>query len=124
MKKTRILVIDDAAGMRFLIREMLEAEGYEVSEAEDGDEGIKLYHENPVDLVITDIIMPNESGISVIDKLKSACPAIKIIAISGGSAGDQQSFLRMAKVLGAVSTIQKPLKAEGLLAVVEKALAI
>ena len=67
---TRILIIDDEAPVRDLLRQMLEKEGYEVVEAREGDIGIRLFRENPADLIITDILMPEKEGIETILELR------------------------------------------------------
>jgi len=79
-----ILIIDDEAQIRSMIRLILEREGYVVMEAPDGTEGIRQFREKPTDLIITDIIMPNKDGIGMIIELKKEFPGVKIIAMSGG----------------------------------------
>jgi len=81
-----ILVIEDDVQVRALLKKLLESEGYTVLEAENGNIGIRLYHENSVDVVITDLIMPEKEGIETIRELRKIAPQIKIIAISGGGA--------------------------------------
>ena len=61
----RILIIDDETQIRSMLRLMLERVGYEIAEAPDGIEGIRQYRENPADLIITDLIMPNKDGIGI-----------------------------------------------------------
>lgn len=80
----RILVIDDDESIRFLIRAVLEPEGYEVIEAENGYEGWLCYQAEPADLVITDMQMPVMDGLELLMKLRRAFPWVKVIAISGG----------------------------------------
>jgi len=80
----RILIIDDESQIRSMLRLMLERVGYEVDEAPDGLEGIRQYREDPADLIITDLIMPNKDGIGMIIDLKKEFPKVKIIAMSGG----------------------------------------
>jgi DNA-binding response OmpR family regulator len=63
---------------------VLERQGYEVIEAEDGDEGLRYYWAALPDLVITDMQMPGMDGLELITELRRICPAAKIIAISGG----------------------------------------
>ena len=80
----RILIIDDD----FLVRDMLERlvrkACYDVETAENGVHAMRVHRENPVDLVITDIIMPEKEGLETITELRNSFPAVKIIAISGG----------------------------------------
>ncbi|MBF0227143.1 MAG: response regulator [Desulfobacterales bacterium] len=106
----KILVIDDDDQIRQMLKKMIELEGYEVYEAEDGNVGVKLAQSNNFDLVITDIIMPEKEGIETIRELKKAFPDIKIIAISGGGRIGPDSYLELAKKLGASETLSKPVK--------------
>ncbi len=122
MGKERILVIDDNTTTRFILSKALTAEGYDVAIASNGDEGLKLFYENPAKLVITDIMMPEKNGVEVIIKLKEDFPDIRIIAISGGTPEKGNDLLRMTKILGAKSTIKKPLEKETLLKAVKDAL--
>ncbi len=103
-----ILVIDDDETIRELLRAILEHEGYRVLEAPDGDEGIKQFIETPTDLVITDLIMPGKEGIETIRDLRRKFPGVKIIAISGGGRIGPDSYLKMAKGVGALRTLSKP----------------
>lgn len=79
----RILVIDDDVLMLDVVREMLEQEGYQVTTASSGEEGLRLFAENPADVLITDIIMPNKDGVSVIEEVKKQSPDARVIAMSG-----------------------------------------
>jgi len=63
----RILIIDDDVQILYALRHTLEREGYEVADAPHGKEGTRLYRENPADLIITDIIMPEKEGIEIIN---------------------------------------------------------
>ena len=81
---------------------------YEVVAAADGNKGLRLYREDPTDLVVTDIIMPEKEGIETIIDLRREFPEVKIIAMSGGGHGKPDSYLHMAKGLGAQRTLTKP----------------
>jgi CheY-like chemotaxis protein len=117
-----ILIIDDEAQIRSMIRLVLEREGYVVSEAPDGAEGIRLFREKPADLIITDLIMPNKDGIGMMLELKKDFPAVNIIAMSGGGLNRPDGYLLGAKKLGAVHTLAKPINRQELLRVVKDAL--
>ena len=67
----RILVIDDDSMIRDLLREMLEQDGHDVVEAEDGEEGVRISHQARADLVITDLFLPPRGGLAVIQQLRS-----------------------------------------------------
>jgi len=120
----RILVIDDNADVRAVVADILVSAGHEVEVAEDGGGGIAIQRESPVDLVITDILMPEKEGIETIRDLKEEYPELKIIAMSGAGARLKgTSHLSAAKELGAHAVLRKPFTPDALLDVVEDALA-
>lgn len=111
-----VLVVDDEDQIRQLIRETLEQAGYEVLEARDGKEGLERYRSKPADLVIMDILMPDQDGLESIMTLRREFPTSRVIAITGGS--DMigiLNFLDVAKMLGARRTLQKPFEMKTLL---------
>jgi DNA-binding NtrC family response regulator len=118
----RILIIDDESQIRSMLRLMLERVGYEIAEAPDGIEGIRQYRENPADLIITDLIMPNKDGIGMIIDLKKEFPKVKIIAMSGGGVNRPEGYLDGAKKLGATRTLTKPIDREEMLKAVKETL--
>lgn len=105
MKK--ILVIDDESYVRRVLRKYLESEGFEVTEAKSGIEGLNSYNKHPFDLVITDIEMPEMNGFETIENLKNKFPEVNIIAMSGCFVCGSES-LKKAKKIGATSVLQKP----------------
>lgn len=111
----RILIIDDDDLLRSILRQMLEREGYEVVDAQDGKEGVRLYRMKPTDLVITDMLMPEKEGLETIMDLRRDFPKVKIIAMSGGGILGPEVYLQMAKGPGAIPTLTKPIKREELL---------
>lgn len=118
----RILVIDDEELIRETIRMKLEQVGHEVIEAADGIEGLLALEEGPFDLVVTDIIMPEQEGIETIRKIRNRDPQVGIIAISGGGRGHNYQFLDIAKKLGANGALPKPFTGPQLLGLVESTL--
>jgi DNA-binding response OmpR family regulator len=94
--------------MRTLLRQVMEWAGYEVIEAGDGREGMHQYRKQPVDLVITDLIMPEQEGLETISSLKKENPSLKIIAISGGGRIGPEAYLPAAQELGADRVFSKP----------------
>ena len=116
--------MDDDELLRAMLRQMLESQGYEVIDAQNGKEGMKLYRMKPADLIITEIIMPEKEGIEVIRELRSEFSRVKIIAMTKASTiGRNTYLLEVAKMLGAQFTFKKPFKREELLDVVRKSLA-
>jgi YesN/AraC family two-component response regulator len=117
-----ILIIDDEPQIRSMLKLMLERDGYEVSEAPDGIEGIRVYRQKPADLVITDLIMPNKDGIGMIIDLKKEFPNVKIIAMSGGGLNKPEGYLKGAKKLGAACTLTKPIDRDEMLRTIKDVL--
>ena len=111
----KILVIDDDHLVRYALSRILLSNGYEVVTASDGRRGMAVLRTEHPDVVITDIIMPEQEGIDTIIQIRRERPAIKIIAISGGGRIRNVDFLEMAHSLGASEVIAKPFEANELL---------
>jgi CheY-like chemotaxis protein len=122
MKQT-ILVVDDEADVIRMITLILEDAEYRVISVTRGEDGIKRVAGEPVDLIITDIIMPDMEGIEFIRSIQATHPLLPIVAISGGGRSHNLDFLKFAKRLGAMSTLAKPFRRDELLDVVGKILA-
>ena len=118
----QILIIDDEPQIRSMLKKMLEQEGFDIIVASDGKEGMKLFEKDPVDLVITEIIMPEKDGIEVILALRKDYPDVPIFAISGGGRKPPDGYLKMAKLSGAQAIFEKPIEKEELFDAVKKAL--
>jgi len=114
----KILIIDDDIQIRTMLRKFLEPLGYDVHDAPDGKEGLRIYREKKADLIITDIIMPEKEGIELISELKREFRDAKIIAMSGGGRIGPDSYLKIAEKLGALHTFSKPISKNALLGVV------
>lgn len=115
--KPRILLLDDEPELRSALRDRLSMEGYDVQTAPDGRLGLKLYYENPVDLVITDVLMPEMDGLEVIRVLCGTPSPPLIIAMSGGGSRDLE-FLVEATEFGATRTLSKPFLLDDLVTLV------
>ena len=122
MPACSILVVDDEPGIRELLCLMLEAAGHTVASAEDGMEAPKVLASTPVDVVITDLLMPERDGLEFIGEIRKKFPAVKIIAMSGGGHIARDSYLRIAKNFGAHVLLEKPFSQAGVLDAVETAL--
>ena len=123
----RILVIDDDRQMRSLIRQVLERDGHEVAEAENGVEGLAAFAEQPADLAVVDLYMPGKGGWETIRALEEAKPGLPFILVSGGavleglrkgSAGTLDSI----RPLAAFRVLRKPFGLSALSAAAEELL--
>ena len=119
----RVLVIDDDILVRRTISRILEDAGYEVALAEDGAKGVAKFRSDRPDLVITDLIMPDQEGIETIIEMLREDPAARIVAVSGGGRLGSMDFLAVAQKLGASEILRKPFEPAELLGCVARALA-
>jgi len=116
-----ILVIDDDEQFLGMMDTMLKLGGYEVLVARDGREGIRICEKTHLDLVITDVIMPEMDGLEVIMELKRRFSGVKIVAVSGvGGRNGPGRYLEIATFFGAHSTLTKPFSQEKLLKTVKE----
>lgn len=104
----RILIIDDDVDLASSLKELITIDGYQVTIASDGKVGLELQGRYPFDLVITDIVMPENDGLEVIIALRCNYPETKVIAMSGGGYVNSRDYLLMAKELGASMALSKP----------------
>jgi CheY-like chemotaxis protein len=104
----RVLLIEDDASVRRLVRRMLERGRHEVTEADNGRAGLDRLGSGVFDLVITDIVMPEMDGIELLIALRKHHPSLRVIAMSGGSRTGQMDFLGSAEKLGASAVLHKP----------------
>jgi two-component system nitrogen regulation response regulator NtrX len=116
-----ILIIDDEPGIRTVLRDVLEDEGYTVLAAEDGIAGLAELGARPVDLVFLDVWLPRMGGIDVLKKLHEEHPDIEVIMISGHA---NISLAVQAVKMGAFDFLEKPLSLDRTMTVVRNALAI
>lgn len=120
---TTILLVDDEDLLREGVREILEMSDYTVIEARDGEEALSLFAINNVDLVISDIVMPNMDGVDFVSRLRESFPDVPILTISGGSRVVSARFgLDSALLSGANASLTKPFNAKQLLEKVQQLL--
>lgn len=117
----RILIVDDAAFMRMMLKDILTKNGYEIAgEAENGQRAVELYRELRPDAVTMDITMPEMDGITAVKEIKKIDPGARIVMCS---AMGQQLMVMEAIQAGARDFVVKPFQQERVLQALEKALA-
>ena len=118
----KILIIDDDMIVRDMLLQMMEMEGIDTVSAENGRIALKIIQDTSLDLIITDIVMPEKDGIETIIAIKKLKPQIPIIALSGGGKITPEVYLEMAQKLGARYSFTKPVDRKHLLMAVQNCL--
>jgi len=111
------LVVDDDPTVRESLEILLEHYGFQVAVARNGRQGLAAFDKVVPDVVLTDIMMPEQDGIETIAAMRKARPDAKIVAMSGANPVGKANYLRMAVKLGADRGVPKPLSARELLSV-------
>jgi DNA-binding response OmpR family regulator len=119
-----ILIVEDENDLREMLKVSLIRRKFTVLEAENGKDAIIHFKPAVTDLVITDLIMPEEDGLKVIMRLREVKPSLKIIAISGGGKAGPASYLNLAKALGADAVYSKPFSVNEMIRKIEELLAV
>ena len=104
----RILVVDDNEDMRSMLKLCLEAEGFEVDAAPNGQVALERMQRRAADIVVTDLFMPDQDGIETILELRRRFPQVRIVAMSGWTSSEGSDYLRVAREIGALQTLRKP----------------
>ena len=104
----RILIADDDSEIRITLQKLLQMVGHEVELAKDGLEAIRILDSGTFDLMVTDIVMPNQEGLESIMQARQKHPDLHLIAMSGGGKYRTENYLGMAKSFGADAIFMKP----------------
>src|SRR5437763_545647 len=99
-----ILIIEDDPQVRSMLEAFIKTAGHEVALSEDGKQATTSFRRKPADVVITDLVMPNQDGIQTIAAFRKEFPNVPIIAMSGGVAAN--AILSAATNLGAVEILE------------------
>lgn len=121
--RARVLVIDDDPAVCRMLQLALEIAGYAVTSLSHPREALAHLESQAVDLVITDLVMPDVEGIEIIMRASRAQRPLPIIAISGAGADGPDDYLAIARLLGADRTLSKPFDCRQLLDMVDELLA-
>lgn len=119
---SKILVVDDDSQVLQVVSEMLRIEGHNVVMAANGRQALDQFEHDDFDLVVTDIIMPEQEGLETIANLRRRETYIPIIAISGGGRAGNLDYLETARYIGADGILAKPFGRQDLLTTVNQVL--
>jgi len=121
--KPLILLVEDEELLRAGVQEMLEIQGYEVVTAQNGSLALACLAKQPVDLIITDLVMPQMDGIDFVAQLRKLNPDVPVIVVSGSTRNIMQRYgIDTIQVPGANASLPKPFKGADLMAQIQRLL--
>jgi len=115
----KILLVEDDDLVNDMLKQMLQRAGHEIQTAGNGEEAAQLLKTSEPDIMVTDIIMPKKSGITLISEVKDQHPNMEIIAISGGGRLDPIGYLDLSESIGASVSFEKPIDKSALLMAID-----
>lgn len=115
----KILLVEDDDLVRDMLTQVLERAAHHVIGAANGEEATQYLKKEKPDIMVTDIIMPKKSGITLISEVKNRHPNLEIIAISGGGRLDPTGYLDLSESLGASVSFEKPIDNTALLMAID-----
>jgi len=115
----KILLVEDDDLVRDMLTQILERASHNVVAAANGEEATEYLRTDTPDIMVTDIIMPKKSGITLISEVKNRHPNLEIIAISGGGRLDPTGYLDLSESLGASVSFEKPIDNTALLMAID-----
>ena len=123
MSQSTVLLVEDELLLREGVQEVLEVHGYKVMVAGDGAEALALLGRTPVNLIISDLVMPNMNGVDFVQRVRQQFPQLPIIVASGSPGAVMKRLgIDSIQVPGATACIMKPFKSAELLALVKQVL--
>jgi DNA-binding NtrC family response regulator len=125
MRPQTVLVVDDEEDICDLLEQWLKPMGHTVFRARNGSEALKLIASSAIQLVVTDILMPEGDGLTVINSVRKMQPNARVLAISGGGRYmDSGEYLKIAQGFGADAAIVKPFNREQFLQGIGRAMGL
>lgn len=115
----KILLVEDDDLVRDMLTQVLQRASHTVIGATNGEEATDILQKEKPDIMVTDIIMPKKSGITLISEVKNRHPNLEIIAISGGGRLDPTGYLDLSETLGASVSFEKPIDNTALLMAID-----
>jgi CheY-like chemotaxis protein len=120
MDRQKILIVDDNADQRGMLKLFLELEGFEIAVAGNGDEALAALAAQPFDVLITDLFMPEKDGIETIAEVKKRAPKTRIVALSGRISQHGSDYLSVAREIGADAALRKSADPQELVAILRR----
>jgi len=121
--KPLILLVDDEELLRSGVQELLEIHGYAVITAHNGRMALECLDTHPVDLIVTDLVMPKMDGIDFVEQLRKIKPDLPVIVVSGSTRNIMQRYgIDHIQVPGANASLPKPFKSVDLIAEIQRLL--
>jgi DNA-binding NtrC family response regulator len=117
-----VLLIDDDAWVRATLRVMPDEAGLEITEAPDGEEGLRTVRRRPADLILCYLFMQGLDGLETIREFRREFPGVKVITMSGAGFRGTMDLLPVARRLGAIEVLHKPFNPKAATTVIERAL--
>jgi len=118
-RRATIVVIDDNVELAKVLTQALQHAGHTVWMTDDAKEGVRLLQLHSVDILITDLVMPEQDGIETIQLARKLRPNLRVIAISGDAPRHAGVYLKLAEKLGADRTLLKPFQLGALFEAIE-----
>lgn len=115
----KILLVEDDDLVRDMLVQTLQRANHQVESANNGEEATAILQKSEPDIMVTDLIMPKKSGITLISEVKDKHPNMEIIAISGGGRLDPTGYLDLSESLGATVSFEKPIDNAALLMAID-----
>jgi two-component system response regulator (stage 0 sporulation protein F) len=115
----KILLVEDDDLVRDMLAQVLKRASHDVVTATDGEQAAEILKKSKYDIMVTDIIMPKKSGITLISEVQNKHPKMDIIAISGGGRLDPMGYLDLSESLGATVSFEKPIDNSALLMAID-----
>jgi CheY-like chemotaxis protein len=118
----KVLIVDDDADVRGLVRRVLTKLGHEVTDVDDGSQALRLLESTAFDVVVTDVYMATVDGMELLVRIQQRGLSVPVVAISGGGYKSRDEVLQMAAASGAVATLDKPFTPDQLRETIERIL--
>lgn len=120
----RLLIVDDEPSIRRIIQLMLKNSGHELFTAGNGREAMQILNKEEIDLILLDVVMPEQGGLETIMQIRNGFPHIKLIIISGKVPVENDAFRNLIDQYGVARVFDKPFEKEDIMRAIDELLAV